>query len=263
MQHLVFNLYRERRYMKKLILAAAMASAFAGSVARADDVKPDNETTFNASVVSDYRYRGISQSRLQPAVQGGADYINNPTGLYVGTWLSSIKWTGDVGGSGHVEWDLYAGKRGDITEGLSYDVGVLSYVYPSNDLSHLSGLANANTTELYGQLSAGPAYVKYSNAMTNLFGIADSKHSGYLDFGSNFDAGYGLTVNLHVGHQEVHNAGAASYTDWKAGVTKDFGVASVSLAAVGTNANKIFYSSLENGKFLGKTGLVLNLTKTF
>ena len=249
--------------MKKLILAAAMASAFAGNVARADEVKPDNETTFNASVVSDYRYRGISQSRLGPAVQGGADYINNPTGLYAGTWLSTIKWISDGSGNAHVEWDLYAGKRGQISEDMAYDVGVLSYVYPSNDLSRLPGVANANTTELYGQLSVGPVYVKYSNSMTNLFSIADSKHSGYLDFGSNFDAGYGLVVNLHVGHQEVHNVGVGSYTDWKAGVTKDFGVASVSLAAVGTNADKTFYSSPENGKFLGKTGLVLNLTKTF
>jgi outer membrane usher protein FimD/PapC len=42
----------------------------------------------------------------------------------------------------------------------------------------------------------------------------------------------GYIVNLHVGHQNVKNNGAASYTDYKLGVTKDFGVVSVALAAV-------------------------------
>src|SRR5471030_553557 len=125
--------------MKKLILAAAVVAAFTGTHAYAEDAapaaKPDNETSFNAAVVSDYRYRGISQTRLKPALQGGFDYTNNPTGFYAGTWLSTIKWTKDAGGSGDIEWDIYAGKRGQISADVSYDVGVLTYVYPSNDLS--------------------------------------------------------------------------------------------------------------------------------
>ena len=93
---------------KKLTLAAALTLAFASlgaSSARAEDApaaKPDNEVTFNAAVVNDYRYRGYSQSRLDPALQGGADYTHNPTGFYAGTWLSTIKWTKDAGGSGDV-----------------------------------------------------------------------------------------------------------------------------------------------------------------
>jgi uncharacterized protein (TIGR02001 family) len=253
--------------MKKMILATAMIAAFAGGVARAEDsapaAKPDNETSFNAAVVSDYRYRGISQTRLQPALQGGFDYINNPTGLYAGTWLSTIKWTKDAGGDGHVEWDLYAGKRGQINDDVSYDVGVLSYVYAGNGLDHVAGFVDANTTELYGQIGYGPAYVKYSHAVTNLFGFVDSKNSGYLDVGANFDLGEGYTLNLHGGHQKVSHNEAASYSDWKLGVTKDFGVASVAAAVIGTNADKTAYASPANGKFLGKTALVLSLSKTF
>ena len=90
--------------MKNLILSTAIFAAFAGGSARAEDsapaAKPDNETSFNAAVVSDYRYRGISQTRLKPALQSGFDYTNNPTGLYAGTWLSTIKWTRDAGGDG-------------------------------------------------------------------------------------------------------------------------------------------------------------------
>jgi uncharacterized protein (TIGR02001 family) len=258
--------------MKKLCIAAAIASMFctgyvyaqeappadapaADAAKPADAPVPDNAVSFNASVTSDYRYRGISQTHLDPAVQGGADYVNNPTGLYAGTWLSSIKWITDEGGSDDVEWDLYAGKRGDIIKDvLSYDVGVLSYVYPSNNLS-----PSTDTTEVYGQLSYGPAYIKYSYSLTDLFGFVNSKNSGYTDVGANFDVTNGFTINLHAGHQTVANNSAFSYTDWKVGVTKDFGVASLAAAVVGTNTSN-YVSGSEN---LGKTALVVSLTKTF
>jgi uncharacterized protein (TIGR02001 family) len=70
----------------------------------------------------------------------------------------------------HVEWDIYAGKRGAITDTITYDVGGLYYYYPSNKLN-----PSANTFELYGQISAGPFSLKYSQSTTNLFGFADSK----------------------------------------------------------------------------------------
>jgi uncharacterized protein (TIGR02001 family) len=244
--------------MKKLVLAAAIASAFTASAAFADEAKPDNEVSFNAAVTSDYRYRGISQTRLKPALQGGADYVNNPTGIYVGTWASTIKWIKDAGGGSNVEVDVYAGKRGEISDSLSYDVGVLTYVYPSNDL-----VVSADTTEIYGQLGFGPAYVKYSHSVTNLFGFADSKNSGYLDVGANLDVGGGFTLNLHAGHQKIKNTSVFDYTDWKVGVTKDFGIVTVALAAIGTNADKAAYASPINGKFMGKNGAVLTVSKTF
>lgn len=253
--------------MKQVLLATAILAACAGTTARADEVapavKPDHETSFNAAVVSDYRYRGISQTRLKPALQGGFDYTNNPTGVYAGTWLSIIKWTKDAGGDGSIEWDLYAGKRGSLSEELAYDVGVLGYVYANNGLRHVAGMADANTTEIYGQLGYGPAYLKYSHAVTNLFGFADSKNSGYLDLGANFDLGEGLSANLHAGRQKVRGNDAASYTDWKLGVTKDFGVATLALAWVATNASSTAYASPANGKFLGKNALLLSVSKTF
>ena len=248
--------------MKKLILAAAITAAFSAGFVHAEETKveakPDNEVSFNAALTSDYRYRGISQTRLQAALQGGADYINNPSGFYAGAWLSSIKWIKDAGGKGNVEVDLYAGKRGEIAKDVSYDIGVLTYVYPSNALA-----TSADTTEVYGQLGYGPAYVKYSHSVRNLFGFADSKNSGYLDLGANFEVATGLTLNLHAGRQQVKNNGVYSYTDWKIGVTKDFGVVTGALAVIGTNAGEVAYASPENGKFLGKTGLVATLSKTF
>jgi uncharacterized protein (TIGR02001 family) len=249
--------------MKKIVLAAAVVAAFAAHTARAEDAPapaavPDNAVSFNVAVISDYRYRGISQTRLQPALQGGADYVNNPAGFYAGAWASTITWIKDAGGDGSVELDLYAGKRGQLSEAVSYDMGVLTYVYASNALP-----VSANTTEIYGQLGYGPAYVKYSHSVTNLFGFADSKNSGYLDLGANIDAGDGYTINLHAGRQEVKHNDAASYTDWKLGVTKDFGVMTGALAVIGTNAQESAYTSAANNKFLGKTALQLMISKVF
>ncbi|MFT5535006.1 MAG: hypothetical protein ACI8WM_003067 [Burkholderiaceae bacterium] len=243
--------------MKKLLLVAAIAATFMGNFAHAEDAKPDNELSFNAALTSDYRYRGISQSRLQPAVSAGADFVNNPTGFYVGTWASSIKWVKDAGGKGDIELDVYGGKRGEIVKDVSYDIGVLTYVYPSNNLG-----TSANTTEIYGQVGYGPGYVKYSHSVTNLFGFVDSKNSGYLDIGANIDIAEGTVLNLHVGHQSVKNNSYSSYTDYKVGVTKDFGFLSGSLAVIGTDAKTNAYST-PSGKDNGKTALVVAISKTF
>ena len=82
--------------MKKTILAgAALAAPGAGAnVAYAEEAaaKPEHEVAFNVGLASEYRYRGISQSRFEPAVSAGADYVHNPSGFYVGAWGSSIKW---------------------------------------------------------------------------------------------------------------------------------------------------------------------------
>lgn len=249
--------------MKLAILAAALMTTFATGNACADEAKAPSDLSVNAAVTSDYRYRGIAQTRLRPALQGGADVVHNGSGIYVGAWASTIKWTKDAGGDGEIEVDLYAGKRGELAAGIGYDVGVLTYAYPSSKLATVPGFVSANTTEMYGQVSYGPALVKYSHAVTNLFGFVDSKNSGYLDLAANLDAGNGLIVGLHAGHQRVAHNSASSYTDWKVGVTRDFGVVTGALAYIGTNAGKVAYASPVNGKYLGESALVLTISKTF
>ena len=238
-----------------LAFATISASAQAQEAPPAAEAVPDNQISYNVAVVSDYRYRGLAQTRLQPALQGGVDYVNNPTGLYVGTWATNIKWIKDGGGDASYEWDIYAGKRGQITSDIAYDVGGLYYYYPSNQLA-----TSANTFELYAQLSAGPFSVKYSQSTTNLFGTADSKNSGYLDAQFNYDVYDGYVLNLHAGHQNVKNNGDFSYSDYKVGVTKDFGVFSLGLAAIKTNTDAYVG---RNGKNLGKSGAVVTISKTF
>jgi uncharacterized protein (TIGR02001 family) len=231
------------------VLALSNVPAFAQEAA------PEHQVSYNAAITSDYRYRGLSQTRLDPALQGGADYVHGPTGWYVGTWLSTIKWTKDLGGDGNIEWDIYGGKRGNLSDTVTYDVGGLYYWYPDNGLN-----PRANTFEVYGRLGFGPAYIKYSHSTTNLFGTADSKGSGYLDVGADVDVGNGFILNLHAGHQKVAHNSQYSYSDYKVGVTKDLGVATLSLAWI--KANTDAYLSPQ-GKNLGKSGAILTLSKTF
>jgi uncharacterized protein (TIGR02001 family) len=158
------------------------------------------DLAFNASLTSDYRYRGISQTRLKPALQGGVDY--SAGAFYLGAWGSTIKWIKDAGGDASAEFDLYGGYKTEIASGLTLDVGVLQYLYPSNRLN-----PSANTFEGYGALSFGPATFKVSRSFSNLFGFADSKGSMYYDLSASFDLGDGWSLAPHIGRQTVKNSG--------------------------------------------------------
>ena len=238
------------------LLCASAAGAWAQSSGAAAPATPEHSLSFNVGLTTDYRYRGISQSRLKPAVSAGADY-SHASGLYAGAWLTSIKWIKDAGGDAAAELDLYAGYKGSAGP-LAYDVGVLRYQYPR---AHLA--VSPNTTEIYGALSYGVFTAKYSHALTNLFGFADSKGSGYLDLSANLDLGDGWSVVPHVGRQWVRHNSAFSYTDYAVTLNKDFGHGLVASAAVvGSNADKALYVT-PSGRFTGRTALVLGLKYTF
>ena len=248
----------------KIALYAVLASALLGAVptlamaedaaapapaAAASEPAPADPLSFNIGVFSEYRYRGISQTRFKPALQGGADYAF-ASGFYVGTWMSNIKWIQDAGtiaggvdvGTAPIEWDFYGGYKGEITKDLTYDVGSLVYYYPSQHLSAIQGSKNADTVEIYGALTYGPATVKYSHSLTTLFGFEGSRNSGYLEAVATFDLGQGFSIAPHVGYQHIagSNSGVSndtySYTDYSLTGTKDFGNGfTVSLAAIGTS----------------------------
>ncbi|MFY7939331.1 MAG: TorF family putative porin [Burkholderiaceae bacterium] len=256
--------------MKKslFVIASAVALTAIPSLSFAQD----SPLSFNVALSSDYRYRGISQTRLKPAISGGVDYAI-PGGFYVGAWASSIRWIDDVGGDSKVEVDIYGGYKGEISKDFTFDVGALQYWYPNAKTAAWNALyKNPNTTEIYGGLTFGPATAKVSYALTNLFGNydftnnKDTKGSYYIDLSAGFDVGGGVTLTPHVGYQKVANLKVANYTDYSLTVSKDFSGFVVSLAAVGTDADKSFYvpgSFANSTKFLGKNGAVLSVKKTF
>jgi uncharacterized protein (TIGR02001 family) len=238
----------------KLAVLLSTLAASGAVLAQAKAPEPDYTLSYNVGVVTDYRYRGISQSRLKPALQGGADFAHS-SGFYLGTWASTIKWVKDGGGDANVEVDLYGGYKFNAGP-VAMDVGVLRYLYPSSSLA-----VNPDTTEIYAAGSFGPATLKYSHAVTNLLGFSDSKGSGYLDLSATFDLGNGWSVVPHIGHQKVKNNGNFSYTDYSVTVAKDLGNGLVaSLAVLDTDNNNYL---APNGKNLGKAGAVLGLKYSF
>ena len=287
--------------MKKTVLAAAVLAAIAGpTIAIAQDAPapaaaasaPDaSPITYNIGVVSDYRYRGISQSKLKPALQGGIDYANGP--IYVGTWASTIQWVKDsmvsynragaaaaaANGTAFtpvdekgapVEWDLYGGTKGDIIKDtLSYDVGVLAYVYLGEKF-HDIGWSNPDTGEFYGALTYGVFTGKVSVSATPLFGIPKSRGSQYYDLSANFDLGSGFTLTPDIAYQNVAGSYAKdnglktySYGAYSATLGKDFGKGlSASLQVIATDAEKSNYVT-SNGKFTGRTTVVAGVKYSF
>jgi uncharacterized protein (TIGR02001 family) len=242
----------------KSLIATAALLACAATLAQTKAPEPDYTLAYNVGATTDYRYRGISQTRLKPTLQGGVDF-SHKSGLYLGAWGSGIKWIKDGGGDANIELDLYGGYKGSAGS-VSYDLGVLTYQYPSNKLN-----PSANTTELYVAGTMGPATLKYSHSVTNLFGFANSKSSGYLDLSASFDLGNGWSVAPHVGRQRVANNSIFSYTDYSLTVNKDIDGLILSAALVGTNAEEAAYttSAAAGSKFLGKNGLLVSIKKNF
>lgn len=137
--------------VRSLLAATVLAgSAIAATPALAQDEAGDFTLSGNAAVVSEYRFRGVDLSGGDIAIQGGVD-LGHSSGFYVGTWGSSID--EDTVGYGHTELDVYAGWSGNLTEGVSLDVGGLFYLYPN------AGPGDFDYYEFYSSLgfAFGPA----------------------------------------------------------------------------------------------------------
>ncbi|MFC4418934.1 TorF family putative porin [Cupriavidus pampae] len=244
--------------------ASAAPAAPAADSATAGEVSPHTFTA-NVTLASEYRYRGLMQTNRRPAVQGGFDYAH-ASGFYLGNWNSNISWLSDSNSqvSAPIEMDFYGGFKNSVNiagADIAYDVGVLEYYYPGD---YPSGFTRPYTTEVYASVGYGPVSLKYSHALTNLFGFADSKNSYYVDLSANVPLNvWDLTFNAHVGYQKVQNVTDASYTDWKVGVTKDFGKGlAVSVAYIDTNAARGVYTN-SHGRYMGRATAFASITKTF
>lgn len=271
--------------MNKTILSTAIAATLIlpSTAVMAEDAP--SPLTFNVGVVSDYLFRGISQTGGDAALQGGADYAFS-NGAYIGAWGSSISWVKGALSDGSVELDLYGGYKGAFADpDWTYDVGAIAYMYPSHGNPN-AFLANPNTTEVYGSIGYRWLSVKYSYSLSDNFvgwypssGSGKTNGSTYLELNASFDLGDGLTATAHAGHQKVAKNGPASYSDWKVGVTKDVGFGVIGLAYSATNAdgNSVgslpyswpdSYSSAAGGSWSGwkdvsKSKLVATFLKSF
>ncbi|MBS7806154.1 TorF family putative porin [Variovorax sp. PCZ-1] len=255
--------------LSHISIATLLSVAAVGAFAQAKAPEPDYTLSFNAGAVTDYRFRGISQTSKKPAIQGGLDFAHK-SGFYAGVWGSNVKWIKDFNGAtkGSLEIDLYGGYKGEIAKDLGFDVGLIAYQYPGNN-SGAAGtpgagaVTNANTTEFYGALTYKMVTAKYSRSTGTFLGFLNSSGSDYFDLSAAFDLGNGFTLTPHVGVQKVKNNSNFDYTDYSLTVAKDMGNGfSLTAAAIGTNAKKAFYTDA-NGKFIGNGTLVVGAKYSF
>ena len=190
---------------KSIVLATAVAAVLTSGVASA-------ELSANAGVFSNYIWRGVTQTGDAAAGQGGIDW-GNDSGLYAGTWVSTI--------TGGQEVDVYAGFAGEAG-GLGYDLGVITYQYPVSP--------NINFTELYvsGTMSIVTIGVNYtadaaSGNKDTAFDSGDIYAFGSLDFaaGKSDVSVYAGTYMFNADGTGADKAGDINYNHFGASIGKD------------------------------------------
>jgi uncharacterized protein (TIGR02001 family) len=287
--------------MRKTIIAASLASAALAapqlaSAQAAAAAAPASPHTFtgNMALVTDYRFRGITQTFEKPAIQGGFDY-SHTSGFYVGNWNSNIN-EGAGFPAGNIEMDFYGGWKNTWGD-WGLDVGTIYYYYPGTDASAANGTIFINprdaTKTHTGAVSNWELYVggswkwlslKYYHAVSDYFSLPDTKGSHYFDLSGTYDLGNGWNIIGHVGSFKLKDwdngtdATKGSYTDWKIGVTKDLGGWILGAAYIDTNAkgscnvanpgfycfgNQTPFGASTKTRDAGDGTVVLSVSKTF
>lgn len=203
--------------LKKTIAFSAVALMAATSLT---STTVNAEVSANVAATSNYLWRGQEQTGGDAAISGGIDYADE-SGFYAGTWVSNASWADEM----TYELDFYAGFGGDISEGVSYDVGYIYYAYPDAASS-----ADADFSEIYGSISVegftfGASVLATSAASGEGTDFGDSL---YLTADYGFAVGSnGTEMALHIGHYSGDFIGDEDIIDYGVSVSKDgftFGV---------------------------------------
>lgn len=276
--------------MKKLIITvAALVSA---SPAFAQDEPPaEFDVAGSVGIVSDYRFRGVSQTDKELAVQGGVS-VNHKSGFYGGVWGSNLAGWGTFGGS-NTELDVYGGYATQVG-GVKVDVGLTWYMYPG-------GADKTDFAEPYVKLSgtAGPvnllvgaAYAPKQEALGNwYFTGADAAAGAYNDPGDKEDnlylwadanagvPGTPFTLKGHLGYSDGNPglgpngtsvAPTGEYLDWMLGVDAAVGSLTLGVSYVDTDISRAEsayllpnFSSTKNGSSIAAETVVFSLSAAF
>ena len=247
----------------------------------------------SVGIASDYRFRGVSQSDTEMAIQGGIT-IAHDSGFHVGTWASNLGGWGTFGGA-NMELDLVGGYTTSLSANATLDAGLTWYVYPAGadktDFAEpyikLTGTAGPAT------LTAGVAYAPRQQALGKWYATGAAAAAGvYTDPGAKGDnlyvwgdgafaiAGTPITGKAHIGHSRGQdglgpNATAVSptgsYWDWSLGADVTWRNLTLNASYVGTDISNRDAAYLRpsfskgqdgTGNIAGGTALV-SLTASF
>ncbi|MEO5332126.1 MAG: TorF family putative porin [Magnetococcus sp. YQC-5] len=277
-----------------LIWAMIVVSSQTGlaDTAKATPAASPHTFTPNVGVVSNYVFRGLTQTWNKPAIQGGIDYAH-AQGWYAGVWASSI--SDKQYANGWAELDLSGGFNGKINNDWTWTVGGIGVYYPSANYDHIKP-AGTYPNQSYDtfEVNAGVGYkwvtLKLSASLTDYYGAntktgynANSKGTTYLDLTATVPLPESVftkdvTLPLHIGRTNYPNkllaptaAGTMEpdYTDVKLGINKAFDGGWNLGAAYTYASNKAFYNGMPSAKNssdtinMGGGNVMLALTKTF
>jgi uncharacterized protein (TIGR02001 family) len=224
-----------------MITLSGLLLAAATPAMAQDETEPADAVTISGSVTgtTDYRFRGVSQTGEDAAVQAGVT-VAHESGLYASVWTSTIKddRAPTLAGYGDAEIDLSAGYSKTFANGLGVDVGLLYYLYP---IDKQTGL-DTDFFEPYASVSytVGPVTAKVgaNYAWSGQAGLAGND-SLYLH-GELTAAVPGTPVTLlgHVGHSDGQLAFFApneKYLDWSLGAEVSSGFVKLGVQYVDTD----------------------------
>jgi len=188
-------------------LCLAASSLLVASSAMAwESTDGAHSTSASVALSSDYMWRGYSQTDNEMAISGSFDY-GHSSGLYAGTWASNV----DFGDDASTEIDIYAGYASEISDtGISYDVGVLRYIYPGEDY---------DWNEVYASVS----YSFFSVGVAHSSSVYDSDESGtYYTLGFDYDLPYDIALSAGVGFYDYDDdVSEDDHTDYRVGISKE------------------------------------------
>jgi uncharacterized protein (TIGR02001 family) len=228
----------------------------------AQDGDPAPAITVNgsATLTSDYRFRGISQTDKEMAVQGGLT-VTHESGVYVGTWASNLSGWGTFGGA-NMELDLIVGYKAKLSDSTTLDVGLTWYMYPggadktdfAEPYVRLTGTTGPIT------LTTGAAYAPRQQALGRWYRTgADAATGVYTDPGAKDDnlylwgdgalaiVGSPLTAKAHIGYSDGNSglgpnatsvAPTGRYWDWSLGADATWRNLTLGVSYVGTDISR-------------------------
>ncbi len=271
--------------MKLLICCAVAALALLPNSALAQETDPPKALTVSGSValVTDYRFRGVSQSDLDPALQGGFT-ISHESGLYAGTWASNLAGWGTFGGP-NLEVDVFGGYKHKLGGG-EIDVGLTWYMYPGGAALTDFGEPYVKLTGTVGPVSllAGVAYAPPQKALGNFSNSPTSRGQAQSNLYLWGDASVGiantpLTAKAHFGYSEGNPglgpngtsvAPTGNYADWMLGIDGKLGPLTIGVAYVDTDIKRADaarllpnFASTKTGGSIADSQVVFSITAGF
>ena len=201
--------------------AALMSIPFA---ACAEDAA--SPISWEVGAVSDYLFRGASQTDEKPTVQGSVTWTTS-SGLYVGSFASGVDFGED---SPDIEVDYFVGYGFDASDSVNLDVMLNRYTYPgASELAYNELITTATIAE-HSAITVG-----YTN---DIWGSGTD--GWYYGLRHDWVLPREATLSASVGRTQFRDnlaVAAEDYTDWSVAVSHRFGPAEVSLGYFGTDAS--------------------------